>query len=105
MTTAGATIAGATSHAPVSDTIPSTLKEVCLQPRSASLVTSFHVAMILAALAANPITSLAQQATGTIIGVVQDASGSQIPNAAVSLSHSATGTTRMVRTNDRGEFT
>jgi len=76
-----------------------------LPPKSASLVTSFQVATILAALAANPIASLAQQATGTIIGVVQDASGSQIPNAAVSLSHSATGTTRMVRTNDRGEFT
>jgi outer membrane receptor protein involved in Fe transport len=76
-----------------------------LSHKSASLVTSFHVATILAALAAHPIASLAQQATGTIIGVVQDASGSMIPNAAVSLSHPATGTTRMVRTNDRGEFT
>ena len=73
--------------------------------KSTSLVASFHVAKTLATLAANPLASLAQQATGTIIGVVQDLSGSTIPNAAVSLSHPATGTTRMVRTDDRDEFT
>jgi len=75
-----------------------------LSCKSASLVTSFHVAAILAALGTTPVASLAQQATGTIIGVVQDASGSVIPNVSVSLSHPATGATRIVKTNDRGEF-
>ena len=36
--------------------------------KSACLVTSFHVATILAAMATTPVASLAQQATGTIIG-------------------------------------
>ncbi len=46
----------------------------------------------------------AQQAAGTIIGVVEDASGSVIPNAAVTLRHTATGDVRQLSTNERGEF-
>jgi hypothetical protein len=61
--------------------------------------------MILALLALIPFIPHAQQATCTIIGVVQDAAGSVIPKAFVTLSHPATGETRMVRTNERGEYT
>ncbi len=47
---------------------------------------------------------LAQMATGNIGGQVQDASGAVLPNAKVTLVHSATGLTRVVKTNERGEF-
>lgn len=46
----------------------------------------------------------AQIETGTIIGVVQDASGRAIPNAAVTLTHTATGQVRQTHTNSQGAF-
>lgn len=46
----------------------------------------------------------AQQSTGTIIGVIEDGTGSVIPNASVTLAHAATGDSRQVRSNERGEF-
>ena len=52
-----------------------------------------------------PFICSAQQATGTIIGTVQDSSGSVIPNATVSLAHAGTDDSRVVKTNERGEFT
>jgi len=48
---------------------------------------------------------VAQQAGGTIVGTVEDASGAVVPNAGISLLHVATGDTRQVRANERGEFT
>ncbi len=46
----------------------------------------------------------AQISTGTIIGVVQDASGRAVPNATVTLTHTATGQVRQTHTNAQGGF-
>src|SRR6266851_5443202 len=46
----------------------------------------------------------AQTATGNISGRVEDSSGAMIPNAKVTLVHSATQQSRTVSTNERGEF-
>src|SRR5437667_1595835 len=46
----------------------------------------------------------AQVATGTIVGVVQDATGAVVPNAQVTILHVATAESRHARTNERGEF-
>ena len=70
-----------------------------------SVKTRALLPLITALLILAPFQSFAQQATGTIIGVVQDSTGSIVPNASVSLSHPATGNVRVVRTNERGEFT
>src|SRR5207253_795326 len=45
-----------------------------------------------------------QVATGTIVGVVQDASGAFVPNSAVTVIHIATAESRQTRSNERGEF-
>src|SRR6266849_5763538 len=45
-----------------------------------------------------------QVATGTIVGVVQDATGAVVPNAQVTIRHVATAESRQIRTNERGEF-
>ena len=45
-----------------------------------------------------------QTATGNISGHVVDSSGAMIPNAKVTLVHSATQQSRIVSTNERGEF-
>src|SRR5436190_2512325 len=49
-------------------------------------------------------TGSAQMATGNIGGLVEDSSGAVIANAKVTLIHSGTKQTRVVTTNDRGEF-
>ena len=46
----------------------------------------------------------AQVATGTIVGVVQDATGAVVPNAQVNVLHVATAESRQTRSNERGEF-
>src|SRR5258708_39875114 len=46
----------------------------------------------------------AQVATGTIVGVVQDATGAVVPNAQVTILHVATAESRHARSNERGEF-
>lgn len=47
----------------------------------------------------------AQVATGTIVGSVTDVSGAVVPDAEITVRHLATNEARVVRTNDRGEFT
>lgn len=47
----------------------------------------------------------AQVSTGTIVGSVTDGSGAVVPNAELTVKHLATGDSRAIRTNDRGEFT
>lgn len=47
---------------------------------------------------------MAQISTGTIVGVVEDASGSVVANAQVSLRQTATGETRQTLTTGSGEF-
>src|SRR5215467_8447347 len=46
----------------------------------------------------------AQISTGTIVGVVEDASGAVIPNAQVTIRQTATGDTRKTVTTGAGEF-
>ena len=46
----------------------------------------------------------AQVATGTIVGVVEDATGALIPNAQVTIVRVATAESRQTRSNERGEF-
>src|SRR5216683_1930865 len=46
----------------------------------------------------------AQVATGTIVGVIQDATGAVVPNAQVTILHVATSESRQTRSNERGEF-
>src|SRR5712671_1653928 len=46
----------------------------------------------------------AQVATGTIVGLVQDATGAVVPNAQVTILHVATAESRQTRSNERGEF-
>jgi hypothetical protein len=46
----------------------------------------------------------AQISTGTIIGVVQNNKGGVVPNAAVTLTHIATGVVHQTRTDDQGTF-
>src|ERR1051325_11662945 len=46
----------------------------------------------------------AQVSTGTIVGVVEDASGAVVPNAQVTLKQTETGETREVRSTGSGEF-
>src|SRR5205823_6390514 len=48
--------------------------------------------------------ALAQVSTGTMVGVVTDASGAAIANAEVTLRHRATGEVRQTRSNQHGEF-
>src|SRR2546428_2618153 len=43
----------------------------------------------------------AQVATGTIVGVVQDATGAVVPNAQVNVLHVATAESRQTRSNER----
>ena len=57
------------------------------------------------ALAALYLTAAsAQISTGTIVGVVEDASGAVVPNAQVTLRQTATGETRKTVTTASGEF-
>jgi hypothetical protein len=58
------------------------------------------ICLFLLALAAGR----AQISTGTIVGVVEDASGSVIANAQITLRQTATGETRQSLTNGTGEF-
>jgi hypothetical protein len=46
----------------------------------------------------------AQISTGTIVGIVDDNTGGAVPNAAVTLTQTATGQTRTTQTNDHGQF-
>jgi len=50
-----------------------------------------------------PSVLFGQVATGTIVGVVEDASGSVVPNT-VMVTHTATAETRHNLTNERGAF-
>ena len=50
-----------------------------------------------------PSVVFGQVATGTIVGVVEDASGSVVPNT-VMVTHTATAETRHNLTNERGAF-
>jgi outer membrane receptor protein involved in Fe transport len=59
-------------------------------------------AVLLVVIAAGQLP--AQVASGTIVGVVADATGAVIANAGVTLVHQGTKDTRQTRSNERGEF-
>src|SRR5438270_13506259 len=46
----------------------------------------------------------AQVATGNIRGTVSDATGGVLPNCSVTITHTSTGLTRKVATNEQGDF-
>ncbi len=51
-----------------------------------------------------PASLWAQMATGNISGYVEDTTGARVPNAKVTITHAGTQQSRVVTTNDRGEF-
>jgi hypothetical protein len=59
---------------------------------------------IYALLLCLPLSVFGQVATGTIVGVVEDASGSVVPNSQTTVTHTATAETRHNLTNERGSF-
>jgi hypothetical protein len=44
------------------------------------------------------------QTTGTIVGTVTDPSGAVVPNVIVTLTNTDTGTTRVIPSNDAGQY-
>jgi len=65
----------------------------------ASRIASLMLFILLASSVAR-----AQIETGTIVGVVQDSTGGVVPNAAVALTHLATGVVRQTHTDAQGAF-
>ena len=59
--------------------------------------------LVLAALAAAPIQ--AQQIAGSIVGTVTDASGSVVPDAAITITSVRTNAARETRTDTSGNYT
>src|SRR3712207_5905562 len=51
-----------------------------------------------------PLRVQAQVSTGTIVGIIEDASGAVVPGAAVVITQAATGEARTTRSNASGEF-
>src|SRR5438093_8369794 len=50
------------------------------------------------------VTAVAQQNTGTILGVVKDSSGAVVPGASVTMLNEETNLTRTVTTGENGAF-
>src|ERR1039458_426010 len=67
-----------------------------------SLLTRIASLVLFALLALS--VARAQIETGTIVGVVQDSTGGVVPNAAVTLTHVATGVARQTHTDAQGAF-
>src|SRR4030095_1925934 len=62
------------------------------------------VVLLLFTLALVPSAARAQAVTGTILGNVVDSTGSVVPGAALTLTHTGTGFTRTVTTDTSGEY-
>jgi len=67
-----------------------------------SLLTRIASLVLFALLALS--VARAQIETGTIVGVVQDSTGGVVPNAAVTVTHVATGVVRKTHTDAQGAF-
>src|ERR1700722_17496721 len=65
---------------------------------------SFVLAVVIGALFLGPITALAQESTGTILGTVSDPQGAVIPGASVTATNTDTHFTRTVPTEANGEY-
>jgi hypothetical protein len=65
---------------------------------------SCPVVLLLFTLALVPSTARAQAVTGTVLGNVVDSTGSMVPGATVTLTHTGTGFTRTVVTDSSGEY-
>src|SRR5438034_8945384 len=50
------------------------------------------------------VTAVAQQNTGTILGVVKDSSGAVVPGAGITILNEETSLTRTVTTGENGAF-
>ena len=62
------------------------------------------ITLLLAFLLVAVCVARAQVSTGTIVGTVQDKSGGVVPNATVTITHIATGQTRVAHTDGQGSF-
>jgi Carboxypeptidase regulatory-like domain len=62
------------------------------------------VVLLLFTLALVPSAARAQAVTGTVLGNVVDSTGSMVPGATVTLTHTGTGFTRTVTTDSSGEY-
>ncbi len=62
------------------------------------------VFLLFCGLALTPSAARAQAVTGTILGNVVDSTGSVVPGATVTLTHTGTGFTRTVTTDSSGEY-
>ena len=52
----------------------------------------------------SPVALYAQNATGSLLGEVQDASGARIKSSSIAVTDKASGVTRQASANSRGEF-
>src|SRR5437667_6016811 len=71
-------------------------------PRASSLATA--VAFLLLAFAGRPSPLAAQVLYGSFVGTVTDATGAAIPGAAVTITHTETGTSRDATTDASGAY-
>jgi len=71
---------------------------VVRQYRKSVFCLGFCLAVLLA------VPAFAQLPTGTILGVVKDASGAAVPNTSVTIANVDTGAVRSVMTNESGEY-
>lgn len=62
------------------------------------------LSLMLSCYVGSVAVSLAQSTFGTILGTVKDASGGLIPNASVKVTNVGENTSRIVQTNDSGEY-
>ncbi|WP_162271363.1 TonB-dependent receptor [Luteitalea pratensis] len=59
---------------------------------------------LAAVVSLHPAAALAQNVTGTILGTVRDATGAGVPDAQVTLTHTATGLARVIATGSSGDY-
>src|SRR5262249_29780041 len=68
------------------------------------IIATFPVAVLLAIVILSASQGYAQVSTGTISGVVQDASGSVVPGAAITVRNVDTGTIRLLTSDAGGRY-
>src|SRR3989441_9200181 len=62
-------------------------------------------ALLLVALCSLPFAAIAQSATATVSGTVEDQNGAVVPGVSITIQNRATSLERQATTNDNGQFT